>query len=56
VRAGRWPRHHVVSGDLLLVAYERSDEVVSFRIDPTSGALQPLARAAIASPSCLVSA
>jgi 6-phosphogluconolactonase (cycloisomerase 2 family) len=55
VRAGRWPRHHVVSGDLLLVAYERSDEVVSFRIDPTSGALQPLGRAAIASPSCLAS-
>jgi 6-phosphogluconolactonase len=30
---GDWPRHHVVDGDLMHVAHERSDSVASFRID-----------------------
>lgn len=31
---GDWPRHHIVDGDLMHVAHERSDSVASFRIDP----------------------
>ena len=30
---GDWPRHHVVDGDLMHVAHERSDSVATFRID-----------------------
>jgi len=30
---GDWPRHHIVDGDLMHVAHERSDSVASFRID-----------------------
>jgi 6-phosphogluconolactonase len=32
---GDWPRHHIVDGDVMHVAHERSDSVASFRIDPT---------------------
>jgi 6-phosphogluconolactonase len=30
---GDWPRHHVVDGDLMHVAHEKSHSVASFRID-----------------------
>jgi len=30
---GDWPRHHIVDGDLMHVAHERSDSVATFRID-----------------------
>jgi 6-phosphogluconolactonase len=29
---GNWPRHHLVDGDLMHVAHERSNSVASFRI------------------------
>ena len=31
---GDWPRHHVVDGDVMHVAHERSNTVASFRISP----------------------
>ncbi len=34
---GSWPRHLVVSGELLHVANERSSTIATFRIDPATG-------------------
>ncbi|MDF2561296.1 MAG: lactonase family protein [Microbacterium sp.] len=51
---GRSPRHHVVIGDMLLVAYQDSDEVASFAISRGSGILRPLSRVTTVSPSCLL--
>jgi 6-phosphogluconolactonase len=34
---GDWPRHLVLSGNLIYVANERSSTIVSFRIDPVTG-------------------
>jgi 6-phosphogluconolactonase (cycloisomerase 2 family) len=42
---GDWPRHLVLSGELLHVANERSSTVASFRIDRETGIPEPLGRA-----------
>ena len=54
---GSTPRNFTLdpSGSLLLAANQRSDTIVTFRVDPESGALQPTGhRAAVPSPVCLV--
>lgn len=56
VEAGvEWPRHHVVLRDTLLVAGQRSDEVVSLAIDQRTGVPGRVRhRVESPSPSCLV--
>lgn len=50
-----WPRHHVLVGDTILVAGQRSDEVVSRSVDPRSGVVgQLLHRAPAPTPTVLV--
>ena len=54
---GSTPRNFTLdpSGALLLAANQRSDSIVSFRVDPDSGRLQPTGhRAAVPAPVCLV--
>ncbi|MHC6594339.1 lactonase family protein [Arthrobacter sp. C152] len=34
---GNWPRHHLVRGDWLHVAHERSDNIATFAVDPVTG-------------------
>lgn len=52
---GRTPRNFAIdpAGALLLAANQDSDSVVSFRIDQDTGALTPVATAAIPSPVCV---
>ncbi|WP_142064899.1 beta-propeller fold lactonase family protein [Pseudarthrobacter sp. B4EP4b] len=40
--AGDWPRHHIVRGNWLHVAHERSDNIATFELDPASGLPGPL--------------
>ena len=54
---GRTPRNFTLdpSGSLLLAANQESDNVVTFRVDPDRGTLQPTGHgAAVPSPVCLV--
>jgi 6-phosphogluconolactonase (cycloisomerase 2 family) len=39
---GNWPRHHLVRGQWLHVAHERSDNIATFALDPTTGLPGPL--------------
>ena len=39
---GDWPRHHLVRGNLLHVAHERSDNIATFELDPVTGLPGPL--------------
>lgn len=39
---GDWPRHHLVRGNWLHVAHERSDNVATFALDPATGLPGPL--------------
>jgi 6-phosphogluconolactonase (cycloisomerase 2 family) len=39
---GNWPRHHLVRGDWLHVAHERSDNIATFALDPATGLPGPL--------------
>lgn len=51
----RWPRHHVVVRDTLLVAGQRSDDVVAMTRDPRTGVPgKPRHRVAVPSPTCLM--
>ncbi|MET2011296.1 beta-propeller fold lactonase family protein [Microbacterium chocolatum] len=51
----RWPRHHLVVRDRLLVAGQHSDDVVSRPLDPRTGIPGRVRhRAPVASPSCLL--
>ncbi|MGN7251155.1 lactonase family protein [Arthrobacter sp. SAFR-014] len=34
---GDWPRHHLVHGEWLHVAHERSHDITTFRLDPRTG-------------------
>lgn len=50
-----WPRHHVVVHDTLLVAGQRSDDVVSLALDERTGVPGRVRRRAAApTPTCLV--
>jgi 6-phosphogluconolactonase (cycloisomerase 2 family) len=52
---GDWPRHHLVHGEWLYVAHERSHDITTFRRDPQSGLLQgPVDRLVVGSPTALV--
>ncbi|SDX31962.1 6-phosphogluconolactonase, cycloisomerase 2 family [Arthrobacter sp. cf158] len=54
---GDWPRHHLVTDSWLYVAHERSNTVVSFRVDPETGLPDgPTGRVETGSPSALVPA
>jgi 6-phosphogluconolactonase (cycloisomerase 2 family) len=39
---GNWPRHHIVRGNWLHIAHERSDNIATFELDPASGLPGPL--------------
>lgn len=50
-----WPRHHLVRDDTLLIAGERSDEVVSRTLDPRTGVPGSVRhRTAAPTPTCLL--
>lgn len=50
-----WPRHHVLVGDTLLIAGQRSDDVVSLSVDARTGVVgQLLYRAPAPTPTALV--
>lgn len=50
-----WPRHHLVVRDTLLVAGQRSDEVVSLALDERTGVPGRVRRrTAVPTPTCLV--
>jgi 6-phosphogluconolactonase (cycloisomerase 2 family) len=52
---GSWPRHFAIVEDVLLVANERSNSVVSFAIDPASGLPRPTGDVVtLASPTCVL--
>ena len=52
-----WPRHHVVVRDTLLVAGQRSDEVVSLTLDLRTGVPgRARHRVEVPSPTCLLPA
>ena len=52
-----WPRHHIVVRDTLLVAGQRSDDVVSLTLDARSGVPGGVRhRAEIPTPTCLLPA
>lgn len=51
----RWPRHHLVAGDVLLVAGQRSDSVAELPLDPRSGvAGRARRRAEAPTPTCIL--
>lgn len=50
---GEWPRHLIVDGELLHVANQRSDEVVTFRLG-ADGMPQLSSRLATPAPTCVV--
>ena len=50
-----WPRHHLLARDILLVAGQHSDEVVSLTVDERTGVPGRVRhRVAVPSPSCLL--
>jgi len=54
---GRWPRNFALhpTGRLLLAANQRSDSVVAFAVDATTGRLTPTgASLALPAPVCLL--
>ncbi|MEU5787525.1 lactonase family protein [Micromonospora purpureochromogenes] len=52
---GEWPRHFVLTGPHLYVADERADMVRVFRLDPESGAPEPLGEPVpVPSPTCVL--
>lgn len=49
-----WPRHHVVVGDAVLVAGQRSNDVVSLELDERTGVPRGVRRRAeVPAPTCL---
>ncbi|NYD78263.1 lactonase family protein [Arthrobacter cupressi] len=53
--SGDWPRHHLVHEGWLHLAHERSNDVVTFSLDPESGLpAGPAARLETGSPTALV--
>ena len=54
---GDWPRHLVITGDILHVANQLSNTVTSFRLDPATGIPDPLgAPSPVPSPTYLLAA
>lgn len=54
---GDWPRHHLIRGQWLHVAHERSDDIATFAVDPVNGFPGPLVHTLrMPSPTALVPA
>ncbi|HKU29602.1 lactonase family protein [Arthrobacter sp. NyZ413] len=54
---GNWPRHHMVGGGWLHVAHERSHQVTTFALDPTTGIPGDVqGQLSVGSPTALVPA
>jgi 6-phosphogluconolactonase (cycloisomerase 2 family) len=54
---GSWPRHFAIVDDVMFVANERSDSVVSFAIDPTTGLPRPTGDVVtVGTPTCVLPA
>ncbi len=53
---GRWPRHIAFdrTGDYLLVANQRSEQVVILRADPDAGTLTPAGEVAVSNPAFVI--
>ena len=56
--AGAWPRHHAVlaDGELVVVAAQNGDELVSVRLDRASGVGAVTDRLALPAPACVLAA
>lgn len=51
---GQWPADLMLAGSMLYVANTRSDEVCAFRVDASTGRLEPSGEpVAVSAPSCL---
>lgn len=54
---GSWPRHFAIVDDVMFVANERSDSVVSFAIEPGSGLPRPTGDVVtVGTPTCVLPA
>jgi 6-phosphogluconolactonase (cycloisomerase 2 family) len=52
---GDWPRHHLVRGEWLHVAHERSHDITTFRLNASTGLPQgPVHRLVAGSPTALI--
>jgi len=52
---GSWPRHFAIVDDVMFVANERSDSVVSFALDAATGLPRPTGdRVTLGSPTCVL--
>jgi 6-phosphogluconolactonase (cycloisomerase 2 family) len=52
---GDWPRHHLVRGEWLHVAHERSHDITTFRLNDQTGLPErPLQRLVVGSPTALI--
>ena len=52
---GDWPRHHLVRGEWLHVAHERSHDITTFRLDTATGLPRgPIHRLVAGSPTALI--
>ncbi len=54
VPVGSWPRHIYLDGDLLYVANERSNEIITLRIDPQTGIPARVRTVSAPSPTCIL--
>jgi 6-phosphogluconolactonase (cycloisomerase 2 family) len=54
VPTGAGPRHIALGGDLLHVANELSDELITMRVDPVSGVPEQVAVLSVPSPTCVL--
>lgn len=54
VASGAWPRHIALAGDLLHVANEKSDELMTMRLDPVTGVPAMVSVLAVPSPTCVL--
>ena len=52
---GSWPRHFAIVNDVMFVANERSDSVVSFALDPATGLPRPTGDVVtLSTPTCVL--
>jgi 6-phosphogluconolactonase len=50
---GSTPRNFLIHGDILLVANQDSDSIVSFRVNEDTGKLTKLSQVTVPTPSCI---
>ncbi|WP_030147831.1 lactonase family protein [Mycetocola saprophilus] len=51
---GRWPRHHLLAGDLLHVAHEHSHQITTLRLDARGVPGRPVGHADVGAPTCVL--